>query len=59
MNYFADIHSYPTMKSYGNSFQLKQNSKNTVSKGSIWYYDPRNDHIMENNSNNFQLRYYR
>ena len=42
MNYFADIHSHPTMKSYGHSFPSKQNSKNPLSNSSIWYYDPPN-----------------
>src|SRR5665648_487067 len=42
MNYFADIHSHPTMKSYGNSFPSKQNSKSPLSNSSIWYYDPPN-----------------
>jgi len=42
MNYFADIHSHPTMKSYGHSFPTKENSKNPLSNSSIWYYDPPN-----------------
>jgi len=42
MKYFADIHTHPTMKSYGQSFPLKENSKKISSKSSIWYYDPPN-----------------
>ncbi|HZK92874.1 MAG TPA: membrane dipeptidase [Prolixibacteraceae bacterium] len=42
MNYFADIHSHPTMKSYGHSFPSQQNSKSPLSNSSIWYYDPPN-----------------
>ncbi|MBW4362049.1 hypothetical protein [Flavobacterium taihuense] len=40
MKYFADIHSHPTMKSYGHSFPSKENSQNPLSNSSIWYYDP-------------------
>lgn len=42
MNYFADIHSHPTIKSYGKSFPAKQNSRNPSTNSSIWYYDPPN-----------------
>ena len=42
MKYFADIHSHPTMKSYGRSFPSRENSKNPLSNSSIWYYDPPN-----------------
>jgi microsomal dipeptidase-like Zn-dependent dipeptidase len=42
MKYFADIHSHPTMKSYGHSFPSKENSQNPLSNSSIWYYDPPN-----------------
>lgn len=42
MKYFADIHSHPTMKSYGHSFPTKENRPNILSKSSIWYYDPPN-----------------
>jgi len=42
MKYFADIHSHPTMKPYGHSFPTKENSQDTLSNSSIWYYDPPN-----------------
>lgn len=42
MNYFADIHSHPTMKAYGHSFPSGENSKNPLSGSSVWYYDPPN-----------------
>jgi microsomal dipeptidase-like Zn-dependent dipeptidase len=49
MKYFADIHTHPTMKSYGHSFPAKENSKKTLSKNSVWYYDPPNvfDKLIE------------
>lgn len=42
MKYFADIHTHPTMKSFGHSFPSKVNNQNPLSESSIWYYDPPN-----------------
>lgn len=42
MKYFADIHSHPTMKSYGHSFPSRENNISPRSKNSIWFYDPPN-----------------
>jgi microsomal dipeptidase-like Zn-dependent dipeptidase len=42
MNYFADIHAHPTMKSYGRSFPECINHKNPNNPSSVWFYDPPN-----------------